>query len=349
MSGTFSTQSDVARLSKVSRSTVAAILRSHPRNNSFSPETRQRVMEAARRLNYRPNSAARSLRSGRTHAVALTVPNFSAVRGPIQIANLQGIGEQAQKLGYALTLSGYEERSDLRSTFRKLLREGRFDGVLFYGDQQSDMDDERERIFSGLEIPFVVLEKTTPGSCCINFDNLHGAGEATGHLIRLGRRRIGFIGHDQRGIPYRQRYEGYQAACRAAGVEIDPALSEPLRPGGFAEAGRRGVRRLIEQGIDFDALVCVCDETAMAVMQTLAEHGRRVPETVAVVGYDDHPLAALATPALTTVRQDGIEMGRRAMEMLHRQIETGNRTPVHEVIRPALVVRRSCGAAGSTF
>jgi DNA-binding LacI/PurR family transcriptional regulator len=168
--------------------------------------------------------------------------------------------------------------------------------------------------------------------------------EATNHLIRLGRRRIGFIGYYERGIPYRQRYEGYRTACGEAGLQVDPDLSEPLKPGGFAEAGRRGVRRLIEGGKEFDALVCVCDETALAAMQTLAAHGRTIPGDVAVVGYDDYPLAALATPALTTVRQDGVEMGRRAMEMLHRQIEGGGSTPERQIIRPTLVVRASCGA-----
>jgi LacI family transcriptional regulator len=204
----------------------------------------------------------------------------------------------------------------------------------------------------------VVLEKIAPQISSIDFDNVHGATAAAKHLIGLGRRRIGFLGYSERGIPYRRRHEGYRAACLAAGLEVDPRLTEPLGMDGFAEAGRRGVRHLIESGIDFDALLCVCDETALAAMQTLADYGKRVPAEVAVVGYDDHPLAASATPALTTVRQDGVEMGRRAMEMLHRQIETGDITPSHQLIEPKLIVRRSCGAErnksnyilpGSTF
>ncbi len=349
MNGTLPTQSDIARLSNVSRSTVARILASDETNCPFAPQTRRKVLEVARRLKYRPNSAASSLRNGATHLVALAIPSFNTVGGPIQIANLQGAGEQAQKLGYALALCGYEEHSDLRMTFERLVREGRFDGVLIYSHKflfGGDPADERETVLTELKIPFVSLERTTPDAPCIDFDNIHGGREAAAHLIRLGRRRIAFLGHSGTGAPYRDRFGGYEAALRSAGLALDPQLLEPLEGGRFDECGRRGVRRLLESGVDFDALVCVTDKTAMAAMQVLAEKGVRVPEAVAIVGYDDSPMAAFAAPPLTTIRQDGIEMGRQAMEMLHEQMTSGESRPARRLLKPSLVVRRSCGAAG---
>jgi DNA-binding LacI/PurR family transcriptional regulator len=345
MTGTLATQSDIARLSKVSRSTVAAILRSDSGDSAYAQETRRRVMEAARRLNYRPNSAARSLRSGRTHTIALAVANFGAIRGPIQIANLEGIGEQAQKLGYALTLSGYDEHTDLRVTFRRLLREGRFDGVVFYGSQGTT-DDQREEIFAGLKIHFVGIEKISPRFSCIDFDNVYGAKEATRHLIRLGRRRIGFLGCNEQIMPSRLRRQGYQAACLEAGLELEPELVVLGNVDqGYADSGYQGIKQLLDAGISFDALFCASDDTALAAIQVLSERGLRVPDDVAVVGYDDNPLARLANPALTTVHQDGVEMGRQAMTMLHQLIEGDATSPIQQMLRPTLVVRRSCGAA----
>jgi LacI family transcriptional regulator len=326
---------------------VARILATDEADCPFAPETRRRVREVAGRLKYRPNSSASSLRSGWTHTVALAIPSFQTVRGPIQIANLQGIGEQAQKLGYALTLCGYEEHSNLRMTFERLVREGRFDGVLIYSHKfpfGNSTADEREAVFAELKIPFVSLERTTPDAPCIDFDNVHGGREATEHLIRLGRRRIAFLGHSEKGIPYRDRYRGYADAMAAGGLEVDRRWAEPLE-GDFAQTGRRGARRLLESGADFDALVCVTDVTAMAAMQVLAERGVHVPKEVAVVGYDDSPMALLAAPALTTVRQDGREMGRQAMTMLHEQMESGDLRPVRRLLKPSLVVRRSCGGS----
>jgi DNA-binding LacI/PurR family transcriptional regulator len=344
--GQFLTQSDVAKACRVSRSTVAAVLQNRPSTSVISPTTRHRVIEAARRMNYRPNFAAHSLRSRRTHTLALTIPNFSAVKGTMQIQKLQGLGQRAQELGYTVVLCGYEERSDLRTTFANLVREGRFDGVIFHGDMRHDLD-EREVIFKEINIPNVVLEKTTPRSSCVDFDHVWGGAAATRHLLKAGRQRIGFIGRSDNQIPFRKRYEGYQSALAEAGIPCNRQRVTDST-GRLVETGQRGARQLLERGMDVDALVCVSDEGAMAAIQILAKAGLSIPGAVAVVGYDDAPMAAIANPALTTIRQDGVAMGRLAVDMLHRQIEAeGALPPEQYTLRPELVIRDSCGASRS--
>lgn len=334
------TQFDVARLSKVSRSTVAAILRSDPANCPFSEDTRKRVLDAVKELNYQPNSLARMLRSRRTHNIAIVVPNFDAIRGTIQVRNMKGAGQRARELGYTLNLCDYEEKDDPWVAFQRLIGEGRFDGVLFFGGPRM-ADDNREEVFAGLKIPFVVLERNTTHAC-VDFDNHHGASEAVRHLIAGGRRRIGFLLECGQDAYWGERLRGYKTALAEAGIAFDPELVMPTRDIGLAPA-QLATRHLIESGIKFDALFCVTDEVAMGALQVLSEHGVSVPDDVAIVGYDDSIMAVAANPPLTSVWQDGVEMGKVAIDLLHQQIEAGKALKLKQILTPTLRIRKSSG------
>ena len=338
MAGKGATQQDVAERSQVSRSTVAAILRNAP-DMSFAAETRDRVLKAARELNYRPNSAARSLRSGKTHNIALAIPQFTAIEGAIQVQNVRGIGEQAQKLGYTLTICSYGDVKQMRPTFERLVRESRFDGVILFGDK-SCARDPRENILADLKLPSVVLERRSEQFPWVDFDHESGAAAGVTHLLGSGRSRIALVGDEH---PLRRR--GYVAELERAGVPFDQRACIPRRAGEAYDAlAMRAVEALFaDDGYKPDALLCMSDEIASASCAALAARGLTVPTDVAVVGYDDSKMARYANPPLTSVRQDGVEMGSQAVCLLSRMITEGRESVEPIVLKSEVVVRNSCG------
>jgi LacI family transcriptional regulator len=332
-------QQDVAERSQVSRSTVAAILRNDPKF-SFTDETRRRVQEAARELGYHGHSGARALRGGRTHTLALAIPQFSAISGAIQSQNLRGIGDAAQELGYSLTICSYGTVRQMKPAFERLMRESRFDGVILHGDERAD-DDPRERIIEEFGLPCVVLERHSGRAAAwVDFDHQLGAAKATRHLIAAGRKRIALVGDR---LPLRRR--GYADALEEAGRAVNARLVQQQLPGEpYEQVARKAVDQWFGDAREHpDALFCLTDEIAAAAIAALTERGIRVPDDVAVVGYDDSKLAAYANPSLTSVRQDGVLMGREAVRLLIRCIEHPDERVEPVVIRPTLTVRNSCG------
>lgn len=333
------TQADVARHCGVSRSTVAAVLRGDPATTGVNARTHARVMKAIAELGYRPNAAAAMLRRGRTHSVGIAVPSLDLIGNTIASQIIAGIGAQSMELGYTFTLAGYAE-TDERYSFEKLLRESRFDGVFVLSLQQDA--DPRSGVLSNLGIPYIAMESQSQGGSSINFDNVGGARAMTQHLLRLGRRRIAFVGQHAKSLWASQRHEGYRLALQEQGIAYDPQLVVPVSfP--LAELGPSAVRQLMEKKIAFDALLCVSDVTALAAIRELSLAGLRVPDDVSVTGYDDMHTAPLTLPAITTIRQDGRAMGRMAMNMLHQQMTHGTR-PRHEQLSVKLIVRESCGS-----
>lgn len=341
MAGKGATQQDVAERSQVSRSTVAAILRNAP-DMSFSAQTRERVLKAARELNYRPNSAARSLRSGKTHNLALAIPQFTAIEGAIQMQNVRGIGEQAQKLGYTLTICSYGDLKQMRPTFERLVRESRFDGVILFGDK-SCAQDPRESILADLNLPCVVLERRSEQFPWVDFDHEAGAAAGVAHLLAGGYTRIALVGDEH---PLRR--QGYLAQLGKVGVAIDERARVPRRSGeAYDHLAHRAIEVLFaEDGYRPDALLCMSDEIAAASCAVLSSRGLTVPMDVAVVGYDDSKMARYANPPLTSVRQDGVEMGNQAVRLLLQMIDGERELVEPRVLAPTVVVRQSCGLAG---
>ena len=356
----------MARVAKVSRSTVSAILRSHPDDCPFDEGAKSRVLQAVQQLNYRPHMAAAALRSGRTRDLALVVPNYEAITHTIQARIFEGAGSRAQELGYTLSVCTYDEKSPIRNSFSELMRESRFDGALLYGlhaNQHANQHDDRETVLSDLRVPHIVLEKDSLESASINFNNVAGGRIATEHLLAAGRKRIAFFGYDH-STPYTNRCEGYRQALEAAGVHVDPALIL-RRQGKFdgtvhymealARSGRQAVDALIQDGVAFDAVLACTDEVALGAMQQLARHGRRTPADVAVIGFDASPASGLSIPPLASVFHDATTMGRQAIDMLDRMLRNApkNRSEFeHRIIEPKLIVRESApgsSAPGSDF
>ncbi|MGM9480874.1 LacI family DNA-binding transcriptional regulator [Roseateles sp. NT4] len=323
---------DIARLAGVSVSTVSRALNGSELVNA---ETRQRVAELARSLNYSINFGARNLRLQENKTVAVVVPYDAKSRqhisDPFFLSIVGAIADALTDRGYDMLLSRVDaERLDLASHW---FESGKAIGVILIGQwRQHDQLNE----MAARKLPLVVWGGEMPQQlyCSVGGDNVLGGALATRHLLALGRRRIAFIG-DARLPEVWLRHQGHQQALREAGLEVNPALELPAPFEPSVATGQ--VREFCAAHSDFDAVVCCSDVLAMLMVQALRAAGRRVPDDVAVVGYDDMPLAAYCDPPLTTVHQPVAEAGAELVEALLGQLRgerAGPRTmPVYLRLR----------------
>lgn len=328
---------DVARLAGVSKQTVSRVLNDHP---SVRPHTREAVLEAMRSLGYRPSRSARSLASGRTRM--LGVISFDAARfGPASV--LTAINTAAQDAGYLVSSIAIAtaDPDPVLHAVRRLTAEG-VDGVIAIAPQRGI---GRTLADARLGMPLVMLENDlTDGAPLVTADSRTGAREATEHLLGLGHRTVRHVAGPAGWISAEQRLDSWRATLEAAGAPV----REPLIGDWSADSGYRLGRELAERP-DVTAVFASNDQMALGVLRAFHEAGRRVPDDVSVVGYDDIPEAAHFLPPLTTVRTDFGEIGTRAVRLLldridgHADGRTGaGGVPVTSV---ELVVRRSSGPA----
>ncbi len=337
------TLQDVAREAGVSAMTVSAVLNGARSGTRVSAATRVRIEEAAARLLYRPNAAARGLSRRRMDTLGVA----AAIDGAVNLYFLEvlnGILEAAARHGQNTTIFSV---SDWAGDAERILGfcDGRVDGIVFIGPSLSEPFAE----MLGRRSPFVTLHgaQSLPGTCSLDVDNEAGASMMVRHLIALGHRRIAHLtgGEDRPGA--RRRLAGYRRALTEAGLPADDAL---VLHGGFtAEAGRRLMADLLDRpGPAPTAVFCANDASAYGALETMAARGLRAPRDISVGGFDDLMLAQMTTPHLTTVRQPFREMGRRAVELLLLQINPPEgdapAPPVAQVFDVELVVRASTGA-----
>lgn len=323
---------DIARLAGVSVSTVSRALNG---SELVTAETRQRVAELARSLNYSINSGARNLRLQENKTVAVVVPYDAKSRqhisDPFFLSIVGAIADALTDRGYEMLLSRVDaERLDLAARW---FDSGKAIGVVLIGqwrhhDQLNEM--------AARKLPLVVWGGELPQQlyCSVGGDNVLGGTLATRHLLGLGCRRIAFVGDARLPEPWLRR-QGYAQALREAGLAVDPALelAAPFEPGVASAV----VHEFCAAQRDFDAVLCCSDVLALLTIQALRAAGRRVPDDVAVVGYDDMPLAAYCDPPLTTVHQPVAQAGEALVEALLAQLRgerIGPRTlPVHLTLR----------------
>jgi LacI family transcriptional regulator len=328
---------DVAREAGVSVATVSRVF-----NNSgpVREETRRRISEVALRLRYSPNSAARSLSTRQTDVIGVLLPDLY---GEFYSEVIRGIDQLVQREGWHLLVSSsHNERTDIEAALRAM--RGRVDGLLV---MSPDLDAQALAENLPANLPVVLLNCEVDGRAydSLNIDNYGGARAMMRHLLERGHRRIGLITGLPRNHDARERLRGSQAALVAAGVAAEPGL---VVQGDFSEdSGYRAARVLLERGPLPSAIVAGNDSMAIGALSALAESGVRVPEDVALVGFDDIPIARYVAPPLTTVRVRIPELGgRAAARLLAALAKDGPREPVQELLPTELVIRRSCGAEG---
>lgn len=323
---------DVADLAGVSMKTVSNVVREYAH---VSPAMRDKVQAAIEELGYRPNLTARRLATGRTGMIALAIPELDQFYFA-EISRL--IGEEAERQGYRIlveqTLNDVEaERAVIRDR-----EEGLVDGIIFQPARIDTLEIARLRP----ETPLVLLgEAARPLTADhVMIDNTRAARDGVAMLVRSGRRRIAFlasVGGDLTEST-QLRLLGYQEALLAAGIPLDPGLV--LRSDGFAlEDGVRAITSAVDAGVHFDAVLCRDDQFAMSALRGLAQAGLRVPDDVAVLGWDDTAIARYSTPALSSVSPDKGELARRALRLLMDRMEGYGGPGRHEIVPHAVMER----------
>ncbi len=336
------TSFDVARLAGVSRTTVSLVLNNAP-NAHISPETRRRVLEAARQLGYFPHAPARRLAQGRTMTVALVWhrgPDAN-YRDAFLPGLLQGLTTALRQQGYHLLFRPIDPHESEEIVLE--LAQGRHaDGLILSGPRAQDPILQR---LVRQNFP-LVLHGQVPGMDVpfVDVDNVAGARQAVEHLLRLGHTRIGVITNAPlHYVSARQRLEGYRQALEAAGLSPRPQW---IQLGNFDEAsGRRAMQALLQARPRVTAVFVASDMVALGARYALWEAGLRVPQDIALVGFDDLPLAAYTIPPLTTVHVPAWELGYTAGQMMLQRLE-GRSVNSHR-LPTRLVIRASCGAQAS--
>lgn len=331
-----STIKDVARVAGVAVSTVSRVING---SGYVSAESRQRVLQAVEELHFEPSRAARALTTGRTGTVALVLPDIT---NPFFPAVARGVEDAASAAGYTVILCNTDDDPAQEASYISTLQEQRVDGIvltfcsLANQEQWASLSDR---------IPVVLtdrrLEQGTVDS--VFLDNFGGGCLATRHLLGLGHRTIGHISGPPHLFTSQDRRLGYEVALREAGV---PPAEGLVRAGDFKYAsGYARMRELQETGVT--AVFAANDMMAIGAIRAVEDAGGRVPEDVAVVGFDDIGLASFVKPGLTTISQPAYQMGVIATDMLlERMGGQAPRDPKQVILAPTLVVRDSCGGKG---
>ena len=327
---------DVARAANVSVATVSRALNGH---QNVADAVRERVIAVASELRYSPHHAARSLSSRRTQTVGVVLPDL---HGEFFSELMRGIDQVARTRGQHLLVSSYHGNPEAQGAALRAMR-GRVDGLLLMSPYVHDADFLARNVDASL--PLVLMnaagrvERTS-----IGIDNYNGAREMVQHLLAAGYRRIAFVGGPSDNDDARERLRGYRDALADADAELAPWEL----PGCFDEAsGHRAGQALLAMEVRPDAVFAANDTMAIGCIYALGRGGVRTPAEIAVVGFDDIPLARYVHPSLTTMRVDIAELGARALKAL-LDIETGGHSTAStepELLKPALVVRDSSGRA----
>ncbi|TEU16167.1 MAG: LacI family transcriptional regulator [Anaerolineales bacterium] len=328
------TITDVAARAGVSRQTVSRVINN---KDEVSPETRARVLTVIEELGYRPNAIARSMVAGRTCTLGCISPNLTDYTFASMIESAQA---EARTRGYFILTGSAPTEADVEPLLEEMLLR-RVDGLMVINPHA----DDRYRYFLPLigKGMAVVYLKNTPRDepvSSVRCDNREGGYQATRYLIDLGHAAIvTLVG------PYNEedafdRLAGYRQALTQAGLDLDPALT--ASGDWSATSGYQATRRLLEAGRSFSAIFAQNDRMAVGAIRALREAGRRVPDDVSVIGFDDIPLASYFDPPLTTLRQPMEESGQRAVRLLIETIQNPDRPPEQVLTHARLMERASC-------
>lgn len=327
------TLEEVARHSGVSRSTVSRVINNDPH---VSEETRQKVLQAIAELDYHPNAVARSLAAGHTQIIGLVIPTAVAMlfSDPYFPRLIQGVAAACNASDYSVMLWIGEPEYE-RRTIHRHLNSGLLDGIIVASAVRDDP------VVSALHqsgLPFVMVGRPEdPTISYVDVDNVHGAREAVLHLLRQGYRRIATITGPLNTAAALDRLEGYRMALQSRGIAVDEAL---IAEGDFTEeGGALAVQQLLPHRPD--ALFCASDTMAQGAMRTIRAAGLRIPQEMAIVGYDDMPFAPNLEPPLTTVRQPIERMGQEAVALLLDLLAHPDDGPHHLVLPTELIIRAS--------
>jgi LacI family transcriptional regulator len=323
---------DVAALAEVDPSVVSRVLSNDPRL-TIAPETRQRVLDAIKRLEYRPNMQARGLRLKRTWTIGFVVPDLG---NPVYVQIVQGAQIRADESGYALAIGSPIDGQSIDLTFARLLEERRFDGLLVASGL---VDDSKIVALTSGGAPVVVVNRQVSGiESSVILDDAAGAEIATNHLLDLGHTRIAHIGGPKDVDTSIRRSQGFRAAAEARGItdySIVDATGYPV------QAGYEAAMQLLNSPGKITGIFAANVMLALGAIRAARVQGCRVPDDLSVVALHDFPLAEFIEPPLTTVAMPLRELGARSVDMLVARIDGAIGEGTMLTTPPKLVVRAS--------
>lgn len=333
---------DIARKLNVTASTVSRALKDHPR---ISEQTKKRVLEEARKLNYQVNHIAAALRNGRSNTIGIVVPTtdrsfFASV--------IRGIEEVANRAGYHVMIcQSYDSYQKELDAFDALLK-ARVDGVLIsHGKETVNFDHIKRLKERGL--PVIMFDRTTDeiGVSQVVIDDYYGAYTSVVHLLEQGCRRIAHFTNTRKIRIFKERLRGYKDALQHHGIAFDPALVAESNL--QLEDGRSSMRQLLDNGIKPDAVLSASALSAVGAMQVLKERNIKIPDEVALVAFSNEVYTSFTDPPLTAVDQHSTRMGNAVAEAFLEEINRRDKpfTPRITILRPELIVRESSNRESS--
>lgn len=323
---------DVARMAGVSRSTVSRVLNDRKEVNN---ETRARVQEAIRKLNYSPNISAQVLASQSTNTIGVVSFGMKSFYSNF----MDGIYYYADEIGYG-TIFGVNNPVNKTKVNYLNMMNGRVDGIIFLGGTVSR--NELVRLLD-MNYPLVLIENDIrfPGVMSVNVDDYHGAYQATRYLIQLGHHKIAHIKGNPENHGAVERYKGFSQALEDHNLEFNTNL---VKVGNYLfDDGYRASQELLVENPDIEAVFCANDNMAIAFIKAAFEKGLRVPEDISVIGFDDvsdQELLIKSMPRLTTIRQPYQEMAKHAVEALIQMINQ-KESIANKVFKGKLIIRDS--------
>lgn len=326
------TMKDVAARAGVSTATVSRALAT--RHSSVSVETRERVLQAVKELDYHPNHLPRNLRRRSSRILGLVI---SDIGNPFFTAIARGCEDVAHKHGYRLVLSNTDEDAEREASSLDVMAAERVAGVMLASTDQATAPIRR---LVSIGIPVVALDRRIHGLHVdtVKVDNETASYEAVRHLIDLGHERIAMVGGPDTVSSVRERADGYLRALRTHRLDLGDAL---LRRGDLRESGGYGIaHELLSLPEPPTAIFSANNLTTIGVLRALRERRRAVPSDLSLIGFDDLPTGELVEPPLTVVVQPTYQLGVRAAELLLRRVESPE-APVQEVVLSATLTLRS--------
>jgi LacI family transcriptional regulator len=331
---------DIARMANVSHTTVSRALNNKSRIRN---ETKEKILSIARELNYRPDFIARSLVMKRTRTLGLVI---TTIANPFYNELAQGIEATSRGLGYNIIFCSTHSDLSAEKHYIEMLRSKGVDGIIF---SSAHMGDPNIVVLAEEAFPIVLVNRRTYHPVVkekvdyVGVDNVLGGFLAVEHLIRLGHRRIGVIGGSSESSVGLERLEGGKKALEAYNVE---QRDNYFLDGDFLkESGYQGGKRFLKMAEPPTAVFATNDYMALGTYQAIAEEGLRIPEDIALVGFNDIEFTAMKGIELTTIGQKKFEMGAIAVKMLVERIEGGeDKLSTKEVfLKPELIIRKTCG------
>jgi LacI family transcriptional regulator, galactose operon repressor len=325
---------DVAREARVSVFTVSAVVN---QKSHVGKKLKERVDEAIRRLNYRPNLLARSLAKQKTLTIGMIVPDIANPFFPMVV---RGAEDAAQKRGYNLLLCNSDDLQQKEENALELLLSKRVDGILLT-KAVSDISPPLRQMIREIKIPIVLVMRTFPkmSKDAILTDDYRGAYEAVCHLARIGRKRIGMMGGPMKVSNGKARWQGFHDALKANQLDYDPEL---VMEGDYRmESGYRGGHLLLSRRPD--ALYVANYMMTVGLLKAAEEMGLRCPDDFGLVSFDDYPWLGIFHPKLTTVELPKYQLGQEAADLLLDRIAGKGGPGIQKKLLPELRVRESCG------